>query len=220
MSSAGSRFQREPASPFLDILTITLYTKHTTEALVLSSWNSGEANRVYTLLTSDFGKVHARAHGVRDMKSRHRHALQTLSHVDVSLVRGKTGWKITNVSPKRSFWTLLASEKEKLALLSRIANLTKRLVAGEGGSHSVFEIFSGLATALANTPYTKEELPRVEVTTLLRLLHTLGYLKKDEGYELFLQNYTDLSNETIARIAPMERRAIVDVNAALSASHL
>ncbi len=197
-----------------------MYTKHTTEALVLSSWNSGEANRVYTLLTPDLGKVHARAHGVREMKSRHRHALQTLSHVDVSLVRGKTGWKVTNVVSRHSFWTLLASDKEKLALLSRVAGLTRRLVAGEGGSHSVFDIFSGLALSLAKGTYTKQELAYAEITTLLRLLHTLGYLKKDTEYETFLTNYADFSNETIARIAPLERRAIVDVNEALSASHL
>src|SRR5665213_2708544 len=71
-----------------------MYQKYHTEALVLGSRESGEADKVFALFTRDFGLVRARASSVRSESSKMRYALQKYSRASISLVRGKRGWRI------------------------------------------------------------------------------------------------------------------------------
>jgi len=59
-----------------------------TNAVVLRTYKSGEADRVVVLMTEAEGKVRAVAKGARKSK-RTAALLETLSHVDVQLYRGK-----------------------------------------------------------------------------------------------------------------------------------
>ena len=58
-------------------------------AIVLGSHKFGEADRVVVLLTATHGKVRAVARGVRKTKSSIGARLEPMSHVDVSLRRGR-----------------------------------------------------------------------------------------------------------------------------------
>ena len=71
-----------------------MYKKYNTEALILGSRERGEADRVYALMTREFGLVSARASAVRTYPSRMRCALQNYSRARVALVRGKRGWRV------------------------------------------------------------------------------------------------------------------------------
>ena len=75
-----------------------MYQKYNTEALILGSWESGESDRVFALFTRDFGLVRARATAVRAERSKMRYALQSYAHANVSLVRGKRGWRLAGAT--------------------------------------------------------------------------------------------------------------------------
>src|SRR5438552_5371684 len=59
-------------------------------AVVLRKLDYGEADRIYTLLTREHGKVGAIAKGVRKTTSKLAHALGLYAHVDLLLAHGRT----------------------------------------------------------------------------------------------------------------------------------
>lgn len=64
-------------------------TTYRDTAIVLGSHKFGEADRVVVLLTQEHGKVRAVAKGVRKTKSSIGARLEPMSHVDISLRRGR-----------------------------------------------------------------------------------------------------------------------------------
>ena len=61
-----------------------------TEAIVLRQRKLGEADRIVTLYTPNYGKLEAKAKGVRKTSSRMAGHLQPLTHCAVQLARGHT----------------------------------------------------------------------------------------------------------------------------------
>lgn len=59
------------------------------EAVVLRTWNLGEADRIVSLFTREHGKVRAVARGVRRTSSKFGARLEPFSHVDVQLAEGR-----------------------------------------------------------------------------------------------------------------------------------
>ena len=215
-----------------------MYTKHHTRGIVLGKHDNGEADRTYALLTPDLGKVYAQAHGIRNGHGRNKGALQTLSIASVSLVRGKTGWKITNASSEHSFYTKLASDpsspvgsrfdarranaagKAKLAVLVRVLKLVRRMLAGEGNAQGVFIAVESFADVLCTSELLFKDVRTLELLTVVRILHMLGYVKDDERLDQFFKDPADVSTETRSAFAPHEHLALTVVNEALSASQL
>ena len=197
-----------------------MYTKHHTRGIVLGKHDNGEADRTYALLTPDLGKVYAQAHGIRNGHGRNKGALQTLSVASVSLVRGKSGWKITNASSEHSFYTKLATEKAKLAVLVRVFKLVRRMLAGEGSAHGVFMAVESFADALCASELSLKDMRTLELLTVVRILHMLGYVKDDERLNEFFKDASDVSVDIRTAFAPHENLALTVVNEALSASQL
>lgn len=65
------------------------YHIYTTRGIILSAKPFQEADRVYKILTRDFGLIYATATGVRRAESKLRGSLEPLRISSVSLVRGK-----------------------------------------------------------------------------------------------------------------------------------
>lgn len=197
-----------------------MYTKHHTRGIVIGRHDAGEADCVYAMLTPDLGKVYARAHGVRNGHGRNKGALQTLSVAHVSLVRGKTGWRITNAQAEHSLYTKLATDRAKLATLTRVIKLVKRMLAGEGHAQGVFHAVESCADALAIEKLAIGELRALELLTVARILHMLGYVKDDARLEPFFRDASDVSEEIRVAFGAHEKLALTVVNDALSASQL
>jgi hypothetical protein len=210
-----------------------MYTKHHTQALVLSAHDAGEADKVYALLTPDFGKVYAKARGVRLHGARHKGALQPLSEAHVSLVRGKSGWRITNVTSHRSLYSELASDQMRFLALLRVMKLVRRLVAGEGSAEKVFSVISGFSDGLIRVraprpsvaggeggDTTREDVSRAETLTVLRLLAVLGYLKHNERFTAFLADIEDFSDDTLASFSSHNKEVVRALNESLEATQL
>lgn len=195
-----------------------MYTKHHTRSIVLGKHDAGEADRVYVLLTPDFGKVYARAHGVRHHKARNKGALQTLSKATVSLVRGKTGWRVTNAAATGSLYAEHAHDADKLAALVRVLKLSHRLLAGEGGAQDVFRILETFAEGLQTS--VSENAQDYEMLAVVRMLHALGYVKSEAPMERFLADYGDYTAETIDALRGNRKATLMIINHALEASQL
>jgi hypothetical protein len=115
-----------------------MYHKHTTFAFVLNVSPSGEKNHFITLFTRGFGMVRAKAQSVRVADSKLRYALQEFSYIEVSLVKGKEIWRITNALPIYNVYFELMSPP------SVIPDLVRNPVRENQDSNSDARLDSGL----------------------------------------------------------------------------
>src|ERR1700739_1146986 len=111
-----------------------MYQKYNTEALVLGSREFGEADKVFSLYTKDFGLVRARASAVRNERSKMRYALQKFSRINASLVGGKAGGGVAGARGIQNAPGHIRSG----STFARIAELVLRLVHGEEQNEYLF----------------------------------------------------------------------------------
>ncbi len=166
------------------------YQTYITEAIVCGVTNSNTANRSYLLFTRDAGMVYAHAQSVREERSKHRYGLQECSYVRVTLVRGKSGWRIVGVEPLQNFYTI-AETRESRACVRNVLLLIKRCIQGETPHESIFH--EVVHTCLQIGKYSPRTL---ELVLSLRMLHTLGYVS---GTELDIQQMLTKSIDEVVQ---------------------
>ena len=101
------------------------------DAIVLSRFELGEADRVLTLLTPDQGKVRAIARGIRRPTSRLGGSLEPFAELRVALAHGRTFEVITQVAVGHA-WLRLRDSLESTATAWYLAELADR--SSEEGS--------------------------------------------------------------------------------------
>ena len=110
-----------------------------TQALVLSRFELGEADRVVTLLTPTEGKIRAIAKGVRRARSRIGGSLEPFAELELVLARGRTFDVVTNASVSHA-WLRLRDRLESSATAWYLGELSERAVEEEGGAHPVYAL--------------------------------------------------------------------------------
>jgi recombinational DNA repair protein (RecF pathway) len=170
----------------------------------------GESDRVYALFTREFGLVRARAGAVRAEYSKMRYALQTSAHVDVSLVKGRRGWRAAGAT---TLAPLLANDG--LRAFVRTGKLITRLVVGEEQNEYLYDTLSAARSAYASA----EQSSVVELLSVARVLYALGYISAESlGTALF--THTSLTETSIAEAAEKRNDLLTSVNKALSEAQL
>src|SRR5207237_1816358 len=96
-----------------------------TDAIVLSRFELGEADRVLTMLTPEYGKVRAIAKGVRRPTSRLGGSLEPFAELHVALSHGRTFEHVTQVSVGHA-WLRLRDSLESAATAWYLAELADR----------------------------------------------------------------------------------------------
>lgn len=190
-----------------------MYQKYQTEALVLSSREQGENDRVYALYTREFGLVWARASAVRKEKSRMRYALQNLSHAKVSLVRGKRGWRAAGAAALKN----AGGDPKGVAAFARIAELVSRLVQGEEANPYLFAALAEGHTALLQDKC--DAFATIEIVCVARVLYALGYIST-EALSTALFTHTAYTGEHLLEAETMRDKLLSSINRAIAETHL
>ena len=190
-----------------------MYAKYTTDAIVLSTGERGEADSFVALYTYDFGLVFARAAGARKESSRMRYALYAGSHMSASLVRGKAGWRLAGA---RAIGAYLAPED--VQVFARVARLARRLMSGDEQNEYIFRSLESFLNSLADSSLDRAALELIAVT---RLLHGLGYISKEALAAAPILTTAGEVTAADLELAAKEKRALLGaVNGALAASQL
>ena len=169
------------------------YKTYTTEAFVCGSKNSYTSDRSYLLFTKRAGMIWATARSVREERSRQRYALQDFSLVRVSLVKGRSGWRVGSVSATNNAY-LLAPTRAARGGVTNVVRLLRRYVHGEVPHPAVFSDTESVLNHLATG--SAEEVDTVLTTYTLRLLYQLGYISPQRSYETVLKDEHWLSRPT------------------------
>ncbi len=99
--------------------------RYTTDAIVLSRFDLGEADRVLTLITPAGGKLKVIAKGIRKPTSRLGGSLEPFAELTVALARGRTFDIVTQVSVGHA-WLRLRDDLESTATAWYLAELADR----------------------------------------------------------------------------------------------
>jgi DNA repair protein RecO (recombination protein O) len=99
--------------------------RYVTDAIVLSRFDLGEADRVLTLITPEHGKLKAIAKGVRRPSSRLGGSLEPFAELTVALARGRTFDVVTEVRVGHA-WLRLRDSLESAATAWYLAELADR----------------------------------------------------------------------------------------------
>lgn len=191
-----------------------MYQKYQTDAVVLRSYERGEADRVFALFTEEFGFIWARASAVRRENSRQRYALQVGARSRISLVRGNKGWRVAGAA---ALSAIDVANVSGTGAFARIALLVERLVGGEESNPYLFNALTETQRALMSQP--KELHGVIELVAVARLLFALGYLSTEAlGTALFAE--TAYAPAQLDEAVAQRQKLLSSVNKALSETQL
>jgi recombinational DNA repair protein (RecF pathway) len=146
------------------------YKTYITDALVCGSRTQNTADKSYLLFTREAGMLYAAAKSVREERSKQRFALQEFSRLRVTLIYGKTGWRITGAEPIINVYGIQHS-REGRTVVRNVIRLLRRLLRGESPHITLYD--DVMAILIAEDEGNASE--REEVMTI-RILHALGYI--------------------------------------------
>lgn len=190
---------------------------YTTKAIIIKSVPTGEANRFYFLLTKDLGFIKASAQGVRLLKSKLKGHLQAFSIVNVSVVKGKEIWRITSSEVVEN--ESLIKKPDKLFIAKNIFALLLRMLHGEEKNEPLFECVDNFYNFLLKNNLDKEQLKNIEIITVLRIIHHLGYFKNTFPLSVFARE-NELSFEILKDFSGNSKEAVREINLMLSETQL
>ncbi len=192
------------------------HISYKTNALVISVRPRGEANFLYQLLTPDLGLIYAMAQGIRLEKSKLRFGLQPLSVVEVMLVHGKTGWRITTAVPVCNMY--YEASKTNTAVVARVSNLIRKLIAGEEAHPELFAVCMDSIDELRHAK-DPESISRIETVWVLKVLYHLGYIDGNDVVKPALSmNMKDAG--VFEGFDVLHKEAVSQINRALDSSQM
>lgn len=189
-----------------------MYQKYHTEALVLGSREQGESDRTVTLFTRDFGLVRARASAIRSEKSKMRYALQNYTYANVSLVRGKNGWRAAGASAILT----IQGGPQAVAAFARISELAMRFVGVDENNEYIFQTLMEAHEALILSP---DAYPTIEIMCVARILYSLGYISA-EALKSTLFTHAAYTTAHLLEAEELRPALLRSINNALSEAHL
>jgi DNA repair protein RecO (recombination protein O) len=136
---------------------------------VLRGRQLGEADRIFTLFTSERGKLDAVAKGVRRPKSHLAGRMEFGNECEFGMHRGKSLDVIVSAHIVHAPWSKLV-EPERFAAASLVAELIDAFCEPDLALPEVYELLTAMIAAIERSPIPRELLPRFS----LRLLDVLG----------------------------------------------
>jgi recombinational DNA repair protein (RecF pathway) len=156
----------------------------------------------------------ADARSVRLEKSRQRNALADFSLVRLSLVRGKSGWKIGSVVPMKNFYHSAINQAARGSVV-QLVRLLRRYVQGEAADEV---LFTYIVSALDTVVEDLRSRQFVDTVVTLTVLSSLGYVACTPRQQMLI----DLSPDQLANQydADMQKEIIAQLQTAEAASQL
>ena len=143
-----------------------------TDGVVIREKGTGESDRFVTLLTRDYGVLHAFARGAKSLKSEKQSGTQLFAYADFTISRGKDAFVVTEARPREVFYKL-REDVERLSLAQYFCELTGLLAPEETPAE---EYLSLLLNALYLLTSGKRPQPFLKAVLELRLMSISGYM--------------------------------------------
>lgn len=192
---------------------------HHTEAFVLKSIESGEANKRVWLFTKEYGLIVATVQGVRKPGAKLRAHITDYCYIHADIVKGRDVWRLVSAQIKENPF---AGGYDKLRARSyiRALSLVQRFCIEEGVEPEVFDHLFAVMKTLSKSS-DSASLPAqagfFDTVVLWKILVQLGYLELSSDLEeLFHKPLL----EAVDLPESVSKRLIKDVTDAIHRTHL
>lgn len=143
---------------------------HKIEGIVVKRRNLGEADRVLTILSKEFGKISVKAPGVRRIPSRRSSHVELLNHSQFTLYSGsKTFMPIVTEAQTLEDFSSIKDNLNKIGYAYYICELINGLCAYNQENKSVFFHLKSTLYALAQTSDALNLIKNFEKNLLAQL---------------------------------------------------
>jgi recombinational DNA repair protein (RecF pathway) len=159
--------------------------------------------------------VWATARSVREEKSKQRYALQDFSYIRVSLIKGKSGWRIGSAEALGNPFMQVESRRQR-GLINFVVAQLRRYVHGE---IPLERIYDDAFLLLTETRTFEVQSILVQKLFLVRLLSELGYSAPTPSW-VAVVNAPSISEALSVYTPDMEKDIEKAVNIGTEASHL
>jgi DNA repair protein RecO (recombination protein O) len=143
---------------------------YSTPAIVLRQRRLGDADKILTLYTANFGKVDAVAKGVRKSKSRMAGHVEPLAHASFQLAKGKTLDIVTQVETIDSFQTL-RDDLERMSRALYVCELLDKFTETHEANFALFRLLLDTLRRIA----TQSDMDIATRFYEMSLLDAMGY---------------------------------------------
>ncbi|TET84400.1 MAG: DNA repair protein RecO [Candidatus Nealsonbacteria bacterium] len=162
-----------------------MFRHYRTQGFILKKTDRGEADRIFTIYTKDFGKLEILAKAERKIKSKLKGGLELFYLSEIEFIQGKTHKTLTDAILIENF-PILRKDLERLPIAYRISEVLDNLIKGQEADEKIWnllnEIFNklnSLEIRLQPTRHPPEShLLKLEILYyyfLWNLLSILGY---------------------------------------------
>ncbi len=151
------------------------------EAIVLARKNVGEADRILTIFTKQYGKLRVLAKGIRRVTSKRAPYAEVFSRVNMILYRGKTNLDLVNEISSVEDYQTLRQDLEYVSAAYYLCELVDRLLPEKQEHRDVYYMLGDYLTKFNGKSLNTEAVSNQFALELLRLI---GFLQKDKILKL------------------------------------
>lgn len=148
---------------------------YSSEGIVLSRKNYGEADRILSVFSKDFGKLSLLAKGIRKIKSKKRGHLEIFSKIKFSAINGK-GMDIMTEAQTLDDYSGIRANLNKISLGYYFCEVVNKITHEDGHMSSVYSILSYYLQQLQQ----EIELKKLRLKFIYDLLTEMGYWPIDK----------------------------------------
>lgn len=198
-----------------------MHNIYTTRGIIIKTKNAGEADKVLSVFTENFGRVELYARGARNITSKLRPHLGLYDYSRVSFVAGKEFFRLTDAE-KFCLFNKIKGSSVKFNIYARTLNLLEKMLQGQEKNE---ELWKDLINAFVyldefHNAGEKNLNKTLGNILLLKILYFLGYIGEDKDYILDIANNKNLTVNSLEKYAFFEKDILRLIDLGLKESGL
>ncbi|MCL5438567.1 MAG: DNA repair protein RecO [Patescibacteria group bacterium] len=146
-----------------------------TEGIIIKRRNFSEADRILTVFTKIYGKIHVKAIGVRRITSRRSPHIELLNHSNISLYQGRSLPLLIEIEVIEDF-SPIKDDLSKIGFAYHVCELIDGLCPENQENKIVFNLLRKTLVRLSDT----EDIAPVIHEFEIDLLKNLGFYPRDK----------------------------------------
>jgi len=151
-----------------------MFAHYRTQGFILKKTDRGEADRIFTIYTKDFGKLEILAKAERKIKSKLKGGLELFYLSEIEFIQGKTHKTLTDAILIENF-PILRKNLERLPIAYRISEVLDNLIKGQEADEKTWNLLNETFQKLNNQQSTSNNQQLLYYYFLWNLLSILGY---------------------------------------------
>ncbi len=151
-----------------------MFTRYRTQGFILEKTDAGEADRLFTVYTKDFGRLELIARSVRKIQSKLRAGLEIFYLSEIEFIQGKIQKTLTDAVLIDGFKNL-RKDLVRLFIARRISEVFNGLIKGQEPDEKLWHLLSEVFKALDDKNLKTEACNLLYHYFVWNFLSLLGY---------------------------------------------